>query len=88
MTVIPGESPCLRCLLPDGQVPKDADSAAKACIGATCAVIGGLQVMEVYKYILGLPCNTKGFFVFDGMEMAAQQLLISANPQCSCRKKE
>ena len=53
-TVIPGESPCYRCIFKDPP-PKDAVPTCKQAgvIGAMGGVIGSLQAMEAIKYITG-----------------------------------
>lgn len=53
MTVLPGKSPCLRCVFPEP--PKAADKAPEqtGVIGALVGVIGSLQAMEAIKYLTG-----------------------------------
>ncbi len=50
MTVIPGESPCLRCVFPDvrdetGEVP---------VIGSVCGVVGAIEALEAVKILTGV----------------------------------
>ncbi len=54
MTVIPGESPCYRCVFKNPP-PKDAVPTCKEAgvIGAMAGTIGTLQAMEAIKYLTG-----------------------------------
>ena len=54
MTVIPGESPCYRCVFRNPP-PKDAVPTCREAgvIGAMAGVIGSLQAMEAVKYLTG-----------------------------------
>jgi len=45
-TVIPGKTPCLRCIFPETH-----QNTAIPAIGATCGVIASVQVTEVLKYL-------------------------------------
>jgi adenylyltransferase/sulfurtransferase len=61
MTIIPGQTACLRCLY-RGIIPRDKFPV----IGVTPAVIGCIQAMEVVKYIVGIgELLTNGLLTFD-----------------------
>jgi len=83
MTVIPGKSACLRCLLPDRHKESTAN---KGILGATAGVIGSLQAIEVYKYLLNLTFNGENLSIFDGWNNRLQQLDIKPDPACICQK--
>ncbi|GLI37349.1 molybdopterin-synthase adenylyltransferase MoeB [Geobacter hydrogenophilus] len=56
MTVLPGESPCYRCIFPE---PPENDEVATACsragvIGVLPGVIGTIQATEAIKYLMGI----------------------------------
>jgi len=56
MTVLPGESPCYRCIFPE---PPESDEVAMACcragvMGVLPGVIGTIQATEAIKYLLGI----------------------------------
>lgn len=86
MTVLPGKSPCLRCLFPQ-TVPGADDPKLKGIVGATAGVMGALEALEVYKYLRGLPVNQQGFFLFDGVELQGRQLPVAPRPDCSCQRR-
>ena len=78
MTVIPGETACLRCiyrgLIPPGKFP---------VIGVAPAVIGCLQATEVIKYIVGIGrLLTDRLLVYDGRSMKFTELVVKRNPGC------
>ena len=85
MTVIPGQTTCLRCLFPGGA--EDApDTNDKAIIGATAGVIASLQVTEAFKYLTGQPVN-RGLLMYDGKEPGARLLGLEPEPGCICQTK-
>lgn len=85
MTIVPGKSACLRCVFPNGAKyrPKVVDNSI---LGATAGVMASMQVMEVFKYILGLPVSDNGFIFYDGLKMACEKITINPLPSCPCRK--
>jgi molybdopterin/thiamine biosynthesis adenylyltransferase len=78
MTVIPGESACLRCLY-RGPVPKEKFPV----IGTTPAVVAAIQATEVIKYFVGMgELLTNRLFIYDGMSMEFNTFLVKPNPDC------
>ena len=77
-TVIPGESPCLRCIY------DEALSAAELpVIGTSPAVIGCLQAAEVIKYILDEGDLLIGrLIIYDGLSSIFREVTIERNPEC------
>jgi molybdopterin/thiamine biosynthesis adenylyltransferase len=77
-TLVPGLTPCLRCLFPE--TPKEDRPAV---LGPVCGVVGCLQAMEVLKYLLGngsLLMNK--LLVFDGLKGALEEVEIGRRPDC------
>ena len=71
MTVLPGESPCYRCVFKNPP-PKDAVPTCKQAgvIGAMAGVIGCLQALEAVKYLTGAgELLTGRLMTFDGLKM-------------------
>ena len=78
MTIIPGETACLRCVyrvdIPRGKCP---------AIGATPAVIGCIQATEVIKYIVGIgQLLTNKLLIYDGLTMKFTELKVKKDPDC------
>ena len=91
MTVIPGESPCYRCVFKD-MPPKDAIPTFRQAgvIGAIAGVIGYLQVLEAVKFITGAGKLLAGsFLTFDALTMNFHKInLPKRNHQCAiCRDR-
>ena len=77
-TVIPGESPCYRCIFKDPP-PKDAVPTCRQAgvIGAMGGVIGSLQAMEAIKYITGAGELLTGYLLtFDALSMQFRKIKL------------
>ena len=85
MTVIPGESPCYRCVFKD-MPPKDAIPTCRQAgvIGAMAGVIGCLQALEAVKFITGAgQLLTGSLLTFDALTMNFHKInLPKRNHQC------
>ncbi len=82
MTIIPGQSACLRCVyrgaIVEGEFP---------VLGVTPGVIGCIQATEVIKYILGMgQLLTNRLLVYDGLNMKFTEFNVKRDPDCPhCR---
>jgi len=96
MTILPGKTPCLRCLFPK-VCQRDGSSDTKTCqknrppdtfgvIGTTPGILGTLQAIEVMKLILELPTFTEGILVVDTLSQTMEKVEIKQNINCFCRK--
>lgn len=89
-TIIPGKTPCYRCLYPkppkDGGIPACPDTGI---IGMTTGTIGSLQALEAVKIIIGIGEILSGrALVFDGLDMCFREIKLDKNPECSlCGEK-
>ena len=77
-TMIPGQTPCLRCLyqgvLP-GRIP---------VVGVTPAVIGCVQATEVIKYIIGIgELLTSRLLIYDGLSLRFSETKLRKDPDCA-----
>jgi adenylyltransferase/sulfurtransferase len=78
MTIIPGETACLRCVYrgvtPTGTFP---------VVGVTPAVIGCIQTTEVIKYIVNIgKLLTNRLLVYDGLNMEFREFRVKKDPNC------
>lgn len=78
MTIIPGKTPCLRCMY-HGDAPEEKFPV----LGVTPAVIGSIQATEVIKYLVGMgELLTGRMLIYDGMGMEFREFKVSKNSQC------
>jgi adenylyltransferase/sulfurtransferase len=78
MTVIPGETACLRCIY---RGVRDEERTPVA--GVTPAVIGALQATEVLKYILGIGRLLTGrLLIYDGLNLHFTEFDVQRDPEC------
>ena len=89
MTVLPGESPCYRCIFEDvpeeGTVPTSREIGV---LGAAVGVMGSLQAVEAVKYILGIGDLLVGrLLIYDALTMKFREVeLPKRNESCTaCR---
>lgn len=78
MTVVPGESPCYRCVFKNPP-PKDAIPTCKQAgvIGAMGGVIGSLQALEAVKYITGAgELLTGSLLTYDALKMEFRKIKL------------
>ncbi|MFC1991411.1 ThiF family adenylyltransferase [Chloroflexota bacterium] len=78
MTIIPGETACLRCVY-RGSIPHEKSSV----IGVTTAVIGCIQATEAIKYIVGIgQLIINRLLLYDGLNMKFTELVIKKGIGC------
>jgi adenylyltransferase/sulfurtransferase len=77
-TVIPGKTPCLRCLFPESP-PREVFPI----IGATCGVIGAIEATEAIKLLTGQGEPLAGrLFLWDGLAGSADSIIVERDPSC------
>lgn len=79
MTIIPGRSPCLRCLIPSPPPSQDTIPV----IGPLPGVIGCLEALEAIKIItnLGKPFTDR-MLIFDGLSLEFASIPVARSPNC------
>jgi molybdopterin/thiamine biosynthesis adenylyltransferase len=78
MTIIPGETACLRCVY-HGVVPGEKFPV----MGVAPGVIGCIQATEVIKYIVGIgELLTNRFLIYDGLNLTFTELRVKKDPNC------
>jgi molybdopterin-synthase adenylyltransferase len=79
LTIIPGESACLRCMHPGAAPPANTFPV----IGVTPGVIGAIQATEAIKLILGVgTLLTNRLMVYDGLGLTLKAFALTMNPLC------
>jgi molybdopterin/thiamine biosynthesis adenylyltransferase len=75
-TIIPGKTPCLACLSPEGV-------GGLGVLGVTPAIIANLQSLEAIKLLIGHSPSLAGkLLLFNGDDMKFQVLEIRRNESC------
>ena len=85
MTVLPGRSPCYRCVFsappPDDAVPTCSQAGI---LGAVAGMLGTIQAAEALKYITGAGrLLTGSLLTFDALDMVFRKVAVKRNPHCA-----
>ncbi len=79
MTIIPGETACLKCLYQQAPPPETVP-----VVGVTPAIIGCIQASEVIKYIVGIGKLLAGrLLVYDGLNQKFFEVSVKRDPSCA-----
>jgi len=79
MTIIPGETACLRCVYRGAVIPQEKFPV----IGVAPAVIACIQATEVIKYIVGIgELLTDRLLVYDGLSLRFTEFKVKRAPDC------
>jgi len=84
MTVIPGKSPCYRCIFPEPLEGEDAIACSKAgVLGVLPGIIGTLQATEAIKYLTGVGELLLGrLLTYDSAAMKFRTVAVRRNAAC------
>jgi len=78
MTIIPGQTACLRCVYRGAVI-----EGSFPVVGVTPGVIGCIQATEVIKYLLGAgQLLGNRLLVYDGLNMKFTQFKVKRDPNC------
>jgi molybdopterin/thiamine biosynthesis adenylyltransferase len=83
-TIIPNQSPCLRCLYPKIQVSKDLQTCAEfGILGAVAGTIGSLQALEAIKVCTQVGDTLEGrLLVFEALDLEFETISYEHNVDC------
>ena len=84
MTVVPGKSPCYRCIFQDAPESGKVKTAAEAgVLGTIPGVLGAIQATEAVKYLLGLDgLLTGALLTFDAAAMTFRKVRLPMDKRC------
>jgi adenylyltransferase/sulfurtransferase len=78
-TIVPGITPCLRCIVPTPPMGKN-----NPIIGVTCGMIGCIEATEAIKFLTGVGETLKNRLLFwDGLRGEAETILVVGSPDCA-----
>ena len=86
MTVIPGKTACLRCLIPDLPTPGSLPTCDTAgVLGAAVMVVAGIQTAETIKVIVNREQDTESkLFVFDLWDSTWKTIDLRSLSEAGC----
>ena len=85
MTVLPGKTPCYRCIFPE---PPESDEVATACsragvMGVLPGVIGTIQTTEAIKFLLGIGDLLTGrLLTYNALALKFREIPIKKKTSC------
>jgi molybdopterin/thiamine biosynthesis adenylyltransferase len=83
LTCIPGQSACLRCVLPDDPGILKDTCKTKGVLGPVVGTLGCIEATEVIKYLTGIgDLLTDRVLIFDGLHMTFDTLPVSRQAAC------
>lgn len=84
-TIVPGESPCYRCVFPEPPPPGLVPSCREAGIlGCVAGILGTIQATEAIKVLLGIGEPLLGILlIFDALEMQFRRVAIPKDRECA-----
>jgi molybdopterin/thiamine biosynthesis adenylyltransferase len=90
MTVLPGDTACLRCVFPDRPLPGTTPTCDTAgIINGIVAAIGGVTSTEALKALAGSDRLARGLFWMDLWENTAERMELPRQPDCvTCDQRE
>ncbi len=80
--IVPGETPCLRCIFPDAKNEENIP-----VVGTTPAQVASIAATEAIKYLSGMEPSLKGILlVGDLISVEFNKIKVKRNPNCPvCR---
>lgn len=90
MSIIPGRTPCLRCLWPEPIAIADHPRAARVgVLSSVATTVASIQVTETLKILIGRYDDLiKGLLVFNLWKAQFRVTAVQPDPGCICRKAE
>lgn len=86
MTIIPGRTPCLRCLWPQPEKVKDhATAATVGVLSSAAATVASIETTEAFKIMTGRYEDIiPGLLIMDLWHNRFHTTAIERNPHCPC----
>jgi molybdopterin/thiamine biosynthesis adenylyltransferase len=85
MTIVPGDGPCLRCLVRDLPTREQSPTADVAgVLNAVVAVIGSVEAAEAIKLVVDPSARNRRLLVVDMWDLTFDRLEVPRDPACPC----
>ncbi len=86
MTIVPGDGPCLRCLIHELPGPEQSPTADVAGVLSTAvAVVAAIEANEVIKLIVDPAARNRHLMMVDVWDLKLDRLEVPRDPDCiSC----
>lgn len=86
MTIIPGVTPCLRCLWPDSnEVAEHPKASSVGVLSSVATLVASIQVTEAIKLMVGDVKNLiPGLLTIDAWRNHYQVVPLNRDPACLC----
>ncbi len=87
MTIIPGKTPCLRCLWPDpAAVEGHATAAQVGVLSSAASTVASIEVTEAIKILTGWQDDSPpGLLIVDAWTQTFRRIPVEPDPSCMCR---
>ena len=84
LTVVPGDGPCLRCLVRELPTPEQSPTANVAGVMNTVvAVIASVEATEALKLVVDPATRSRDLLVVDVWDMTFDKLHVPRDPDCA-----
>ena len=89
MTIIPGQSPCLRCVFGDIADDENLPGCSESgVLGAMVGMIGSLMAVEAIKLIIGKGRTLSGRLLhINALDLSFRETKVKFNNFCNCQNK-
>jgi adenylyltransferase/sulfurtransferase len=86
LTIVPGKTPCLRCLWPDpAQIAGHASASQVGVLSTAAVVVAAVQTTEALKLLCGRSQDLfQGMLVFDLWNTGFHTAPVARDPNCMC----
>jgi adenylyltransferase/sulfurtransferase len=89
--VVPGQTPCVRCALPE--IPEGVPTTSeRGVLGAVPGILGSVEALEVIRWITGLwepqPGGAGSLHTVDGETMRLHTMRLPRRSDCPCMRLE
>lgn len=84
LTIFPGKTPCLRCIMDEPPIAESALTCVEAGIlGSVAGIVGSIQATEAVKVLVGQGKSLTGrLLTVDGLNMRFRELKVNRSPNC------